>query len=572
PQGAGQSGSIPQVEAGLGGAGLGGAGLGGAVPLAVSAKSAGALRAQVERIRAVEAADVDVAHSLVRSRALFEHRAVLFDGVEVASGVAGEHTLAVLFSGQGSQRLGMGKELYARFPQFADAFDDVLAHLDPELKSVIWGDDEEKLNQTGNTQPALFAFHTALYRLLQAFGIRPAHLAGHSIGEIAAAHVAQVLSLEDAAKLVTERSRLMQALPQTGAMVAVQATEEEITPHLTSKVSIAAINGPQSIVIAGDEAEVEAIAARFEKTKRLRVSHAFHSPLMEPMLDDFREAIRGLTFHQPKIPISATGDVTDPEYWVSHVRDAVRFTDNVAKIPATKFLEIGPDGVLSALVDGAVPTLRKNKTEDAALATALGQLHVEGIDVDWSPWLTGGKLISLPTYPFDHERFWPKATVGGRAGDPAAYGLRSGGHPLLGAAIAVAGTDEFVLSGRLSLATHPWIADHVVGGAVLFPGTGFLDFAIRAGDMVGCDRVDGLTIVVPLVLPERDAVAVQVRVGAPDDNGRRPVSIHSQPPDSDEWVQHASGTLAEGPHQAEFDTAEWPPVDAQTLDLEGFYE
>ncbi|MEU0878839.1 type I polyketide synthase [Lentzea sp. NPDC005914] len=598
PQGASQSGSIPNGGAVPGGAadsvggalpvggavpnggavlgggavpGGGAASSGGAVPLPVSAKSPDALRAQIERIRAVEAADADIAYSLVRSRALFEHRAVLFDGVEVASAVAAEHTLAVLFSGQGSQRLGMGRELYERFPQFADAFDDVLAHLDPELKSVIWGEDEERLNQTGTTQPALFAFQVALYRLLQAFGIKPAHLAGHSIGEIAAAHVAQVLSLEDAAKLVSARASLMQALPQTGAMVAVQATEEEVSKHLTSKVSIAAINGRTSVVIAGDEEEVEAIAQMW-KNKRLRVSHAFHSPLMEPMLNDFRNAIQDLTFNAPKIPISATGDVTDPEYWVRHVRDAVRFTDNVVKIPATKFLEVGPDGVLSALVDGAIPTLRKNRTEEAALATALGQLHVDGINVDWGPWLTGGRLVTLPTYPFDHERFWPKATVGGRAGDPAAYGLRSGGHPLLGAAIAVAGTDELVLSGRLSLATHPWIADHVVGGAVLFPGTGFLDFAIRAGDMVGCDRVDGLTIVIPLVLPERDAVAVQVRVGAPDDHGRRPVNVHSQLPDSDEWIQHASGTLAEGPHQAEFDTTEWPPANAEELDLEAFYD
>ncbi|MFJ8959224.1 type I polyketide synthase [Lentzea sp. NPDC102401] len=557
PLGASQAGSIQQ---------------GGGVPLAVSAKSEAALRAQVERISAVEAAPVDVAYSLVRSRSLFEHRAVLLDGTEIASGVAGEHTLAVLFSGQGSQRLGMGRELYARFPQFADAFDDVLAHLDPQLKSVIWGDDEEKLNRTGYTQPALFAFQTALYRLLQAFGIKPAHLAGHSIGEIAAAHVAGVLTLEDAAKLVSARASLMQALPRNGAMVAVQATEEEVSEHLTSKVSIAAVNGPASVVVAGDEAEVEAIASRFERTKRLKVSHAFHSPLMEPMLGDFRDAISAITFHAPKIPISATGDVTDPEYWVSHVRDAVRFTDNVAKIPATRFLEIGPDGVLSALVDGAIPTLRKNKPEQAALAAALGRLHVDGIDVDWTPWLQGGRLIALPTYPFDHERFWPKATVGGRAGDPAAYGLRSGGHPLLSAAIAVAGTDELVLSGRLSLATHPWIADHVVGGAVLFPGTGFLDFAIRAGDMVGCDRVDGLTIVVPLVLPEREAVAVQVRVGAPDEHGRRLVSVHSQHPGADEWIQHASGTLAEGPHQAEFDTSEWPPANAESLELERFYE
>ncbi|MGN9758848.1 type I polyketide synthase [Streptomyces sp. SD31] len=543
-------------------------------PWIVSAKSPASLRAQVEKTAQLPGDPADIGYSLVTSRTLFEHRAVLLDGAEIASGVAAEQTLAVLFSGQGSQRLGMGRELYERFPVFATALDDVLVHLDPALRDVIWGDDAEALNRTGNTQPALFAVEVALYRLLESFGVRPALLAGHSIGEIAAAHAAGVLSLADAAELVTARSALMDALPPGGAMVAVQATEAEVVPHLTANVSVAAVNGPDSVVIAGDEHEALRIAERW-KHKRLKVSHAFHSPLMDPMLDDFRTALAGLSFHEPAIPLFTSGDVTDPEYWVAHVRDAVRFADNVDRLRAagaTRFLEVGPDGVLSVLVDGAVPALRRDRPEATALATALARLHVDGVPVDWAPWFPQGRLVDLPTYAFDHQRFWPRASVGGRAGDPTAYGLAPGGHPLLGASVSVAGTDELVLSGRLSPALQPWLADHVVGGAVLFPGTGFLDLAIRAGDVTGCDRVDGLTIVVPLVLPERDAVPVQVRVGAPDDSGRRAVSVHSRPTGSDTWVQHASGTLAEGPHQAALDTAQWPPAGAHPVDLDGFYD
>ncbi|WP_272491135.1 type I polyketide synthase, partial [Streptomyces pacificus] len=553
-------------------------------PWVVSAKSPAALRAQIERLAELPGDAADIGYSLVSARSLFEHRAVVLDGTEIASGAAADQTLALLFSGQGSQRPGMGRELYERFPAFATALDDVLAHLDPALRDVVLGDGGEALDRTGNTQPALFALEVALYRLLESFGVRPAFLAGHSVGEIAAAQVAGVLSLADAAALVTARASLMQALPPGGAMAAVQAPEAEVAALLTDGVSIAAVNGPRSTVVSGDEHEVLRLAARW-KHKRLKVSHAFHSPLMAPMIDDLRTAIARLTFHRPEIPLFTTGDATDPEYWVNHVRDAVRFADIVDRLRdagATRFLEIGPDGTLSALVDGAVPALRRDRPEATALATALARLHVDGVPVDWAPWFPHTRLVDLPTYPFEHERFWPRGSVGGRAGDPTAYGLAPGGHPLLGASVSVAGTDELVLSGRLSPALQPWLADHVVGGAVLFPGTGFLDLAIRAGDVAGCDRVDGLTIVVPLVLPERDAVPVQVRVGAPDDGGRRAVSVHSRAPGSDSWVRHASGTLAEGRHpdgtlaedhrQAGIGTAQWPPAGAVPLDLEGFYD
>ncbi|WP_425559033.1 acyltransferase domain-containing protein, partial [Kutzneria kofuensis] len=241
------------------------------------------------------------------------------------------------------------------------------------IAEIAWGDDQEALNQTGVTQPALFAFEVALYRLLESWGVTPNFVAGHSIGEIAAAHVAGVLSLEDARKLVSARGRLMQALPTGGAMVALQATEDEIT--LVDGVGIAAVNGPQSVVISGVEAAVLKIKAEFEakgrKTSRLNVSHAFHSPLMEPMLDEFRAVVAGLTFNAPRIP-NAGSDWTSPEYWVNHVRDAVRFYDGVKALAAqgvTRFIEIGPDAVLTGMaatcVDDAatIATQRRGRTQ-----------------------------------------------------------------------------------------------------------------------------------------------------------------------------------------------------------------
>ena len=355
PQGVGQSESIPKSATASTSA-LG------APPLLVSAKSPEALQAQIDQINALVQSGAnpqDVAYSLLHHRVKFDHRAVLRDGATLAEGVATPKTLAILFSGQGAQRLGMGKELYETQPVFKTALDEIAQHLD--VTPVMWGDDPDALNQTGNTQPALFAFEVALYRLAESTGITPKFLAGHSVGEIAAAHVAGVLTLEDAAKFVAARARLMQALPQTGAMIAIRATEAEITPHLTENVSIAAVNAENSIVIAGDDHETQRIADKFKgrKTTRLKVSHAFHSPLMEPMLDDFREAISTLTFHQPQIPIQAQADVTDPEYWVRHVRETVRFHDNVEALKAkgaSAFLEIGPDGVLSGLTDAVPPS------------------------------------------------------------------------------------------------------------------------------------------------------------------------------------------------------------------------
>ncbi|MFI2695479.1 SDR family NAD(P)-dependent oxidoreductase, partial [Kitasatospora sp. NPDC018619] len=578
----------------------------GTLPFLLSARSERALAAQAERLSAFlaehpETALPDLAHSLTASRAALPHRGAvvardregLLEGLAALAagrglrGTAASGRTAFLFTGQGAQRPGMGRELYDAYPEFAQAFDAVCAeldrHLERPLREVVF-QEGELLDRTGWTQPALFAVEVALYRLVESFGLRPDFVTGHSVGELAAAHVAGVLSLADAARLVAARGRLMERLPAGGAMVAVRATEEEVLPLLGEQVSLAAVNGPEAVVVAGQEDAVLAVAAalaeRGRSTRRLRVSHAFHSPLMDPMLAEFRAVAESLTYHQPLIPLAA--EVTDPEYWVRHVREAVRFHDTLlglAERGVTTFLELGPDAVLTAAGRESLPgsgvalitAQRRDRSEERTLVEALAALRLRGAAVDWSRLLPGARRTELPTYAFQRERYWLEDAEGpvGLAG----AGLGSPEHPMLGAMTELADGTGFLFTGSLSERTHPWIAEHGVMGRTVVPGVAYAELALHAAEQVGCDRVEEITHLAPLVLPRTGSVLLQLRVGPADAQGRRPLTVHSRPEDAaeGEWTHHADAVLGTGAGAPDFDLRAWPPAGAQEVDLTGFY-
>ncbi|MFE2295601.1 type I polyketide synthase [Streptomyces sp. NPDC059452] len=587
------------------------------IPWPLSGRTPEALREQARRLHAHVSADttlsaLDIGFSLATGRAALEHRAVVTgrDRDELLSGIQalaeggtapglvhGERTggrTGFLFTGQGAQRVGMAGELHAAFPVFAAAFDEVCAlfhsALDGSLPEVIASG--ESLDETGWTQPALFAVEVALFRLVESWGVRPDFVAGHSIGEIAAAHVAGVFSLKDAVRLVAARAALMQGLPRGGAMVAVQATEAEVAALLTGGAAIAAVNGPRSLVISGEEAAVLEVARKIEeqggRTKRLTVSHAFHSPLMDPMLEEFRAVASQITYTAPRIAVVstltgrvATGtDLRSAGYWADQVRGTVRFADAVAAMAAqgvTATLELGPDGVLSALaadlVPAAVALMRRDRPETGTALAALARLHQHGVPVDWAGFFsgTGARRIPLPTYAFQHQRYWvdPAAT----APDASGLGLRPTGHPLLGAAVTLADTGRTVFTSTFSARTHPWLADHTVSGSVTLAPAVLVELAVRAGDESGATALDELVLDAPLVLAPGTAHQLQVAVGAPDATGRRPLTVHGRPDDPDApWTAHAHGTLSATAQGPAFEPVPWPPAAAEAIDLEELHD
>ncbi|HTF55444.1 MAG TPA: type I polyketide synthase, partial [Pseudonocardia sp.] len=447
----------------------------------LSGRTAGALAAQAGRLVAwvrgrEDVAPVDVSWSLATTRSAFEHRAVVLgsDLAELLSGataVAGGESAAnvlagtvpanrsarvgFLFAGQGAQRAGMGRELYAASPAFAAAFDRAVELLEAELglpiREVVLGapegdpgaapdlgDDLEarRADQTVFAQTGLFALEVGLVAVLAEAGIVPDVVAGHSVGEIAAAHAAGVLSLEDACSLVAARARLMQDMPPGGAMAAVAASESELLAELDGMpgVSLAAVNGPTSVVISGEDVAVEGFVRRWleqgRRARRLRVSHAFHSYRMDPVLPDLGEVAAGLEHRTPAVSwvgalSGALVDLPEAGYWTAQARQPVRFADAVsamAELSVSVFIEIGPDGTLSGMASTAhsdpdtgenpgdraefIPLLRPNTPAATSVCAALGRAHVRGVSVDWPALLPAGRRIDLPTYAFTRKRFW----------------------------------------------------------------------------------------------------------------------------------------------------------------------
>ncbi|MES2939249.1 MAG: amino acid adenylation domain-containing protein [Pseudomonadota bacterium] len=605
-------------------------------PFVLSGFTVPALRAQADKLHVhmgmnIEDRLLDVSYALATTRTHFRKRIVMFakskgdllDALasfartgETPAGAtrtpedrADESRLAMLFTGQGSQLPGMGRDLYRTYPVFKQGLDEIVARfneLERPLLDVMWaepGSAEAKLlNRTDFTQPALFALEVALWRLWDSWGVKPDLVLGHSIGEIAAAHVAGVFELGDACRLVAARGRLMQALPAGGGMASLEASGAEAQDaikalNLGGRVSLAGLNTPTQTVVSGDLEAVEQVVAHFaqqgRKAKQLTVSHAFHSHLMEPMLAQFRTVAASVRYAAPRIPLVSTltglmakaDELGKPDYWVQQVREAVRFNTGMRTLyeqGANTFLELGPQPVLSGMGaacladDGPVswvPSIVPGKEEAAGIQKSLADIHVLGVQVDWRGYFEpfGAERVALPTYAFQRERYWlepmPRREVGA--------GLTDANHQLLGGGVQVAGTDMTMFTTVVAADEPVWVQEHQVMDAVLMPGTAFFEAMRAAGKacLKGAWDASEVMIMAPLVLAPGVSARLQVTVGALAD-GARPVRVYSSPESEDgegEWQLHAEGKLVPA-LEAETDSVTVPPSDGEPIDVTSLYK
>ncbi|HET6705074.1 type I polyketide synthase, partial [Amycolatopsis sp.] len=589
------------------------------VPIVVSARSTTSLAGQAGRLAALAEGDVPlagVARALVANRAALTERAVVVAGSveEAVTGLAalarGENTAAVVtgragtpgkvvwvFPGQGSQWAGMGRELLEESPVFAARVAECAAALEPwvgwSLLDVLRGE-SDLLDRVDVVQPASFAVMVGLAAVWQSAGLRPDAVVGHSQGEIAAACVSGALSLRDAAKVVALRSQAIATrLAGRGGMASVALSEEDATAWLApwaDRVQVAAVNSPTSVVIAGEaqalDEVVEALSGQDVRVRRVAVDYGSHTNQVEAIEDLLAETLAGIEAQAPQVPFfsTLTGDwitdagVVDGGYWYRNLRNRVGFGPAVAALVRQGhgvFVEVSAHPVLvqplSEISDDAVVTgsLRRDDGGLRRLLTSMAELFVRGVPLDWTAVLPRTGRVDLPKYAFDHRHYWLRPAES--ATDAASLGQAAADHPLLGAVVELPQSDGLVFTSRLSVRTHPWLADHAVGGVVLLPGSGLAELAVRAGDEAGCTALDELVIEAPLVVPAQGAVRVQVALSGPDETGSRTVDIYSQR-DGGTWTRHATGVLSSAPAEApgcDFHT--WPPADAERVDVETFY-